>query len=477
MQNNQQERLEFQEKYGIQKDYISLSKEDKKKQAADEVIEFNNKNLISYLEDKYQVEDTEKVKEDKAKAIVKSCFMIQSGFNVCLHGYGSKRQIIQEISDQFINYPKLIIQGYSAATQIQQILQKLKYIVVKITGQNSGQKRIEGILEYLKQQEENMGKISSQVPFILILFHNIDSKQFIEQDSVKILSAVLNLPYIKAVCSIDHVKYPIILTSKVLESFNFSFIEVHTHQCYLHEFKVSQNTFNLKKEKEGESLKYIFRSLTKVQKEIIQFVAKYIQDKLDQNPGTAIQINGLTEDGQIIGLTLKELLEMLIDEMILNSEQQLKENLLEILDHKVIISIENQQKTYYTMNFSRQILEKIVNNKLEDGEEDQEQEEEEENNSVKDMEEENQIISNSQNSSQSEDEDVKGKKKYRQTRREGKKKKNSSESLSDSENEKHKFNKKTSGILKTKNKQQKNKKSSFTSQSSEEDGDDDSYQN
>ncbi|KAL4481090.1 hypothetical protein ABPG72_015045 [Tetrahymena utriculariae] len=475
MENTQQERFEFQQKYGIQKDYIILSKEDKKAQASHEIFDFNNKQLISYLEDKYQIENTEKVKEDKAKAIVKACFMIQSGFNVCLHGYGSKRQILQEISDLFINYPKLIIQGYSAASQIQQILQKLKYIVVKVTGQNSGSKRTEGILEYLKQQEKNMGDIAKQVPFILIVFHNIDSKQFIEQDSVRTLSTILDLPYVKAVCSIDHVKYPIVFTSKFLEAFNFSFIEVHTHQCYLHEFKVSQNTFNLRKEKEGEALKYIFRSLTKVQKEIIQFVAKYVKDKLEQNPGSSIQINGQTEDGQIIGLTSKDLSEMLIDEMILGSEQSLKENLLEILDHKVFIQIESQQKTYLTMNYSRNILDKIINNKLDEEEEQEQQEEEEENYSVKDMKDEKQIISSSQSSSQSQDEEAQVKPKKKQTKNLGKKKKSSSESQSDSESDTKIQVKKGPGSPKSKNKKSINKKKEFIYENSDED-DNSNYQ-
>ncbi|KAL4434520.1 hypothetical protein ABPG74_007304 [Tetrahymena malaccensis] len=465
MENTQQERVEFQQKYGIQKDYITLSKENKKSQSTDEVIDFNNKHLITYLEDKYQQEDSEKVKEDKAKAIVKACFMLQSGFNVCLHGYGSKRQIIQEISDLYINYPKLIIQGYSAATQISQILQKLQYIVAKMTGQNSASKRTEGILEYLKQQREKMEGIAPQFPFILIVFHNIDSKQFIEQDSVKILSTILNLPYVKVVCSIDHVKYPIVLTSKILEAFNFSFIEVHTHQCYLHEFKVSQNTFTLKKEKEGEALKYILRSLTKVQKEIIQFFAKYMKDKLEQHPGSFIKINGQTEDGQIIGLTFKELLEMLIDEMILHSEQQLKENLLEILDHKVILQIESQQKTFYTMNYSRQLLQKIVDNKLEEEDEQEEQQEgEEENDTVKDMEEEKQVISSSQSNSQSQDEEPQVKTKKGQTKKVAKKKKNSSESQSDSEYEEEKQKK----VPKHKKIQNKYKKKGYISESSDE---------
>lgn len=82
-------------------------------------------------------------------------------------------------------------------------------------------------------------------------------------------------------------------------------------------------------------------------------------------------------NGETSGVTLKDLLELCIDEMILSSDQQLKENLLEILDHKVFVEkkLPNNSKIHYVMPYSNVILQKVVDNKLEDEGDDDDDEE------------------------------------------------------------------------------------------------------
>jgi hypothetical protein len=74
-----------------------------------------------------------------------------------------------------------------------------------------------------------------------------------------------------------------------------------------------------------DSLKYIWRSLTKNQKDILKIIAKQEIAILD---GKATR-----------RFNLHELLEKCRDNMVLNNEVQLRDNLIEIIDHRVVMEV------------------------------------------------------------------------------------------------------------------------------------------
>jgi hypothetical protein len=100
----------------------------------------------------------------------------------------------------------------------------------------------------------------------------------------------------------------------------------------------------MKSEKEIKSLTFIFRSFTSNQNEIIKLVANS-------------QLKATSE-----GIPFKDLYEKCVEEMIISSESQLKENLLLVLDHKVLEQRRSPLtgKVVYIIPYSRAIIEKIA---------------------------------------------------------------------------------------------------------------------
>jgi len=52
------------------------------------------------------------IRKDLDAAILKTCYLLEAGFNVCLHGFGSKREILSEISSYYPETVRIIISGY-----------------------------------------------------------------------------------------------------------------------------------------------------------------------------------------------------------------------------------------------------------------------------------------------------------------------------------------------------------------------------
>ena len=68
------------------------------------------------------------------------------------------------------------------------------------------------------------------------------------------------------IASVDHVLFSTLLTPQILADFNFKFFNINTYDVYLNEIKYFDDDTKMSKGQNGDSLKFIFRSLTKYQK-------------------------------------------------------------------------------------------------------------------------------------------------------------------------------------------------------------------
>ena len=65
------------------------------------------------------------------------------------------------------------------------------------------------------------------------------------------------------------------------------------------------------------------------------------------------------------GLTRDELYELAVDKTLISSPNQLKDCLVEFIDHKVIINKDEPDgRTYIQINFPKETLEKIITNSI-----------------------------------------------------------------------------------------------------------------
>ena len=113
---------------------------------------------------------------------------------------------------------------------------------------------------------------------------------------------------------------------------------MNTHYIYDQElFYLDLSLFNRQEKKTSESLKMVYSSLTDTQKETLRLIAKYVLE----NQVTSIEFGALYN--------------VCLEEMIITNEAQLKENLSEAIDHKVVLErINDQGKTFYSMPFGEE---------------------------------------------------------------------------------------------------------------------------
>ena len=100
-----------------------------------------------------------------------------------------------------------------------------------------------------------------------------------------------------------------------------------------------------------DSLKYIWKSLTDNQKDILKIIARQELVVLDDKASRRF--------------SLPELLEKCRDGTVLSQESQLRDNLIEIIDHRVVTEVLSKieggrVRKEYQMSYDRRVLENIV---------------------------------------------------------------------------------------------------------------------
>ena len=99
---------------------------------------------------------------------------------------------------------------------------------------------------------------------------------------------------------------------------------------------------------------YIWQSLNRNQKQIVKFIAQNAIENLNR------------DDSESNYYTFNGLLEVCKDEVVLGTDHQLRQNLLELLDHKIIMERmdDKRNKKVYIMKYEKRTLEKIMEMKI-----------------------------------------------------------------------------------------------------------------
>ena len=139
------------------------------------------------------------------------------------------------------------------------------------------------------------------------------------QEWQEMLGELANIEAIKLIVTVDNCKSGILFTDHQLDMFNFVCIQADTFQLFHDELSWQPTLFSAKNDNQELGLAFIFKSMTKNQREIIKLIAKYQLD----NP-------------QEKGIQQRDLLNRCVENMLAHSTKNMKEYLHEAKDHKVI---------------------------------------------------------------------------------------------------------------------------------------------
>lgn len=295
--------------------------------------------------------------------------LIKSESNILLYGYGSKLKLIYEyllhfqdkINGKDEQYHILIFNCYNSDLNIKFILGEifnfLNDIKKKLIQQNnetdkSNNNNNNYTGEYegsCKTVDEQLKKINALSCFlfekeilsrILIVVNNIDAPSFCNYFSQKIFSQLFleNSKRINLLATCDNLYLNYFWNQTIKDNYSFYFLRFNTFENYDMEISDKNSLTGEKNIKAGMGLVQILKSLTQNQRDMIKIIAK------EQLAGNGNQ------------LSLKHLTNLLINEMIASTQNQVLEYLIEPKDHHLIVERKISTGTVYKLNLTEEIL-------------------------------------------------------------------------------------------------------------------------
>lgn len=286
--------------------------------------------------------------------------LIQLESNILLYGIGSKLRLIYDFLNVFQNevniyrdstegnyYHIMVLNGFNPDIRFSNLLENIQNYIISFT--DDAKKQIKMTLDNSKTAESSiykLGELKKEMKItqkFLLVINNIDGPSFLGKSVQKLLSKLVNHVGIQVLATCDNLYYTYYWNQQTKDNFSFYFVKYNTFAEYLSEISESLSLTGERKFKSGIGFSQIFKSLTIVQRKMIKAIAE-------------CQIGETT-----IQLTLKILTEILMDKMIVNSLNQVKEMLIEPMDHSLIVekAIKNG-KTVYKLNLNDQVVSDIA---------------------------------------------------------------------------------------------------------------------
>ncbi|XP_011498186.1 PREDICTED: origin recognition complex subunit 2, partial [Ceratosolen solmsi marchali] len=241
-------------------------------------------------------------------------YIMEEGYTVLLFGLGSKRLLINNFRKEVIfNEPTLVINGFFPSLTIKDILDN---IIVELLGLNTvtNQNECYDIIEKTMKTHPD--------DCIYLLIHNIDCGMLRLNKAQDMLSRLANIPNIHMLASVDHINAPLLWDNVKRARYNFYWMDVTTFLPYQAEISYESS---LLVQKSGVlallSLENVFASLTSNAKAIYIILVKY-----------QLEHNG----NNYSGMAFKDLYMSSREAFLVSSDQALRAQLTEFIDHKLV---------------------------------------------------------------------------------------------------------------------------------------------
>lgn len=211
----------------------------------------------------------------KRKNILMAIRLLENNINTCFYGLYSCYQVLEDLVDEaFPESIQIKIQGYNSNVYIHHVLIKILQ-AIEIFGELETYEEIQSILTARKPKVQEitgliqtlLTKMGTYKELLVIVFHNIDGKNFRELETHNYLSEIAAHPQVRFIASLNNCYFPNFLSKKVATNYRFVYLKTEEKRPFNRELVYDEISLLNKREMKGaESLKMVFQSLTELQK-------------------------------------------------------------------------------------------------------------------------------------------------------------------------------------------------------------------
>lgn len=129
-------------------------------------------------------------------------FVMSAGFNILLHGLGSKRNLLQQFHQDVLgDQTVLVVNGFFPSLTIKDVLDSIAVDILELTALSRNQHEVvDAIAEELSGRPEQ---------HVFLIVHNIDGVMLRNHKAQLILSRLAKVEQIHMIASMDHINAPL----------------------------------------------------------------------------------------------------------------------------------------------------------------------------------------------------------------------------------------------------------------------------
>ncbi|XP_065176634.1 origin recognition complex subunit 2-like [Sycon ciliatum] len=265
--------------------------------------------------------------------------LLQQGSNLLLYGLGSKRQLLEEFRNEYLQENlHIVINGYFPGLQFKDVLTQLtEYLGCSSTFRVPGDQ-----CQYICK------RFSEGTEQLYILVHCIDGVSLRSDKIQGYLSELAQCRNIHIIASSDHINVPTMWDGSRLVQFNWLWQEVHTFCNYIEETSY-ENSIMVRQTGKlvYTALVHVMESLTRNGRGIFKLLA---EAELQRESSSTAP-----------GMAFQDLFSHCKESFLVSSDQALRAQLTEFLDHKLVKSKKGQDGVeYLSLAVERNVVEQYL---------------------------------------------------------------------------------------------------------------------
>ena len=291
-----------------------------------------------------------------ARSFLQWRFELSEGFNICLYGWGSKRQLVNKFAEWL--HPKhnpppkiVMVNGYTPKLNIRTVLNTLRKAVLgddaaaRLVGQPN--EVLESLLTHLTSHTLDSA--------VIVMINSIDAASLRRPSTQSLLAKLAAHASVNVIATADTPSFPLMWNTTLRDQFNFVFHDCTTYAPYDAELGVVDDVHDLlgrKGRRIGgkEGVGFVLKSLPENARnlyrvlltETLAIFADGMEDDAtrqyeEEGEELAAAKRGPEVDGQV-GIDLRLLYQKASEEFICSSEMNFRTLLKEFHDHEMIVS-------------------------------------------------------------------------------------------------------------------------------------------